>query len=298
MKSPPRQLGDATTVNTTAAGFRIYFFALRCGARLLFAGQLVAAIKTLVAPVGYWRFLPNAIALQEALRLRNPAILDVSSPKLLSIFLASKTSGRVTATDLDDEQIFSRWKMLAQTLGLDNYTAEYQDARQLTYPDNSFDLVYSISVIEHIPDQGDMQALQEFRRVLKPGGTLVIEVPYRRKGKDVFRNTDSKGAPAESEQFYERYYDAGTLAERLLSAPGLKLDRKAILSEWLPVDPWISGDQLPRPLRLAILPFEPLLAFANCSARPDDTVGRPLAALMIYRKEQGPAARMSVLGTP
>jgi SAM-dependent methyltransferase len=39
----------------------------------------------------------------------------------------------------------------------------------------SFDLVYSFNVLEHIED--DLAALAELRRVLKPGGRLVLYVP-------------------------------------------------------------------------------------------------------------------------
>jgi len=42
----------------------------------------------------------------------------------------------------------------------------------------SADLIMCIEVIEHIPDQ--YQALREMHRVLKPGGVLVLSVPYRR----------------------------------------------------------------------------------------------------------------------
>src|SRR5437899_479519 len=119
-------------MSTKLTAFRIYLFALTCGLRLLLKGKLIEAIKLLIAPVGYWRFLPNAIVWNEAAILRNPSILDASSPKLVSVFLASNITGGVLATDLDDERIFSRWQMLAQTLGLKNYSVEYQDARHLT----------------------------------------------------------------------------------------------------------------------------------------------------------------------
>jgi SAM-dependent methyltransferase len=41
--------------------------------------------------------------------------------------------------------------------------------------DQSFDLVYSFNVLEHIQD--DRAALAELRRLLKPGGRLVLYVP-------------------------------------------------------------------------------------------------------------------------
>jgi SAM-dependent methyltransferase len=51
------------------------------------------------------------------------------------------------------------------------------DACELTYPDRSFDLVYSFHALEHIPDY--RRAISEMRRVLKPGGFYCIGTPNR-----------------------------------------------------------------------------------------------------------------------
>jgi ubiquinone/menaquinone biosynthesis C-methylase UbiE len=49
------------------------------------------------------------------------------------------------------------------------------DARKLSFPDASFDVVLSNLCIHNIPDkQGRVQACLEIARVLKPGGTALI----------------------------------------------------------------------------------------------------------------------------
>jgi SAM-dependent methyltransferase len=45
----------------------------------------------------------------------------------------------------------------------------------MPFEDESFDLALALDVIEHVPDDG--AALGELRRVLKPGGTLLLTVP-------------------------------------------------------------------------------------------------------------------------
>jgi SAM-dependent methyltransferase len=45
----------------------------------------------------------------------------------------------------------------------------------LPFPDDAFDLVTTLDVIEHIDD--DVAALAELRRVLRPGGVLLVAVP-------------------------------------------------------------------------------------------------------------------------
>lgn len=49
------------------------------------------------------------------------------------------------------------------------------DVCNTPFPDRYFDFVYSIEVIEHIPDAASM--LSEMHRVLKPGGYAYIQTP-------------------------------------------------------------------------------------------------------------------------
>lgn len=48
-------------------------------------------------------------------------------------------------------------------------------AEQLPFPDESFDVVYSSHVLEHV--KSEEHALQEMKRVLKPNGLLIIGMP-------------------------------------------------------------------------------------------------------------------------
>lgn len=53
---------------------------------------------------------------------------------------------------------------------------QMQDVTSLTFEDASFDFVLSLDVLEHLPAYG--RALDEFRRVLRPGGMLLLTVPF------------------------------------------------------------------------------------------------------------------------
>ena len=46
------------------------------------------------------------------------------------------------------------------------------DTENLSFPDNQFDLVYSMGVLHHTPDT--QKAINEFYRVLKPGGQTIV----------------------------------------------------------------------------------------------------------------------------
>jgi ubiquinone/menaquinone biosynthesis C-methylase UbiE len=56
--------------------------------------------------------------------------------------------------------------------GITNVVPTQADARALPYPDASFDGAYLTLVLGEVPDQE--RALRELRRVLKPGGRLVV----------------------------------------------------------------------------------------------------------------------------
>ena len=49
------------------------------------------------------------------------------------------------------------------------------DIQSIPYPDNSFDLVFASHVLEYV--KNDRQAIQEIKRVLRPGGLAFLPVP-------------------------------------------------------------------------------------------------------------------------
>jgi len=54
-------------------------------------------------------------------------------------------------------------------------TSANGDATRLPFADNSFHRIIASEVMEHVPN--DIAALEEFRRVLKPGGVVAVTVP-------------------------------------------------------------------------------------------------------------------------
>jgi SAM-dependent methyltransferase len=78
---------------------------------------------------------------------------------------------RFTITCVDQDDYVSMFKAINKK---QNTSVEFirSSLNSLPFPDNSFDVLYCISVLEHTDNYNKI--LDEFKRVLKPGGLLVV----------------------------------------------------------------------------------------------------------------------------
>ncbi|ACO47098.2 methyltransferase domain-containing protein [Deinococcus deserti] len=99
-------------------------------------------------------------------------VLDVASGTgTVALELAARVgpSGQVVGTDLAPQMVEQARARAEGTAGL---RFELADATALHYPDASFDHVVCASGLFFMPDMG--AALREWRRVLRPGGTVTF----------------------------------------------------------------------------------------------------------------------------
>jgi ubiquinone/menaquinone biosynthesis C-methylase UbiE len=89
----------------------------------------------------------------------------------LDVARALGADGRLELFDLQQEML-DHTMSRARDQGLENLVATQGDARELPYEDGSLDGAYMVTVLGEIPDQD--AALRELRRVLQPGGRLVV----------------------------------------------------------------------------------------------------------------------------
>jgi ubiquinone/menaquinone biosynthesis C-methylase UbiE len=99
--------------------------------------------------------------------LKQMTILDVSSPFMMAYILSSQNKIIKTDVNLDEN------KNINGNAGL---SFMLEDATQLSFKDNTFDLVYSISVIEHIY-KNYIHAIKEMIRVVKTDGYVYLTFP-------------------------------------------------------------------------------------------------------------------------
>ena len=101
---------------------------------------------------------------------RGTTVLDVGCGIGGSSRILAKAYGfETTGVTISPKQV-----QRATELTPEDVTAKFQvdDALNLSFPDNSFDVVWSIEAGPHMPDKA--KYAQEMVRVLKPGGLLVV----------------------------------------------------------------------------------------------------------------------------
>lgn len=228
---------------------KYYFFGLRTGLVSFFANGFSLGIKKslgkIAQPINAYTRFPEYYyfdtAIEDYLHAlpegRTVRILDVGSPKMMGLYLGACTKAEVTLTDisaLNVDEYRLIWRALAsRAKGKASFSL--RDGRSLGYGDGEFDVVFSMSVIEHIEgESGDSKAMQEMIRVLKPGGLLVLSVPFGSRYVEQQR-VGFSGAVRKTEDsemyFFQRIYDPGAFEKRILSRSGL-LESVALITVW------------------------------------------------------------------
>ena len=139
-------------------------------------------------PYGYERVRENVLA---------PGTLSLERHRLFWLYLTNETdffTKQLRVLHFAPEQAFlkrfrKQKNLTYTTTDLNSPIADVKaDICALPFKDNSYDFIICNHVLEHIPD--DTKAMQELYRVLAPGGTAILQVPYDRK-RDVTFTDDS-----------------------------------------------------------------------------------------------------------
>jgi SAM-dependent methyltransferase len=120
----------------------------------------------------YAPWLPGVI---DAARWRGADVLEIGVGLGSDHLSLARAGARMHALDLSAEHLRHTERHLAFH-GL-RTEARLGDAERNPWPADSFDLVYSFGVLHHTP--GTAAAIEEVRRVLRPGGTALIGLYHR-----------------------------------------------------------------------------------------------------------------------
>jgi SAM-dependent methyltransferase len=202
----------------------LYALSIRLGVRHIVSRQ---GLIRVVVPLDPSRYLELPAARREVGARPGERVLDLASPKLLAVALA-RAGVRVTSVDELASEV-EAWRRLAGTVP--NLLFEVGDGRSLSYGDATFDHAYSLSVLEHIVEPGDEQALRELARVVKPGGRVFLTLPYgieeREDWRDAPTYVDHGGDGGRF--FFQRWYDDARVDGLLGAAPDLEVRRREVV---------------------------------------------------------------------
>lgn len=113
--------------------------------------------------------------------------------------ILSKTYGKVLEIGASPNSPYKKWSKSKEYL-LTNYDLDYKknkdfqfdlkiDIKSIDLPNDEIDFVICVSVLEHIDDP--LISMHEMLRVLKPGGSIIVAVPwqypYHKAPKDYIR---------------------------------------------------------------------------------------------------------------
>lgn len=135
-------------------------------------------------------------------------VLDISCGTGEGTALLSGKARKVHGADLSEDAIFeARKSHMAPNLSFD-----VQDGCALTYPDGYFDGIVCLNTLEHVED--DLKMLRNLHRVVKPGGTLVLETPLLRTRPFNFPLISSHVREYQKQPLLDLIASCGFVAER------------------------------------------------------------------------------------
>ncbi len=237
------------------------------------------------APMNYVRIIETPLTMSLIDLKKECKILDIASPKFLSLYLGINGFPEITISDVEGYFI-EDFKIYAKNFGF-SPRIEAFDATNIPFGDNSFDRVFSISALEHVPDNGDREIAKEVARILKKDGIFVITAPASNSYSEEWLKEKNFYWPTKIREdgraFFQRRYDEQSIRERFGSI-GFKIEDIIFIAERPIEEPQLNANgrllynayylqdftsvkilkKLSRRLRLPLLPY---LAYRQLSHR-------------------------------
>lgn len=132
---------------------------------------------------GFRKFLPYGYENQRE-NVLSPSTLSLERHRLLWLYLKNETGFFRDALKVlhfaPEQAFYKRFRNLPNldytTTDLNSPLADIKaDICNLPFKDNTYEFILCNHVLEHIPD--DTKAMEEIYRILKPGGTAILQIP-------------------------------------------------------------------------------------------------------------------------
>ena len=194
--------------------------------------EVVAVYSKMALFYNIWGALTESKAREKAILRADiqdgQAVLEVAVGTGLTFFeiLKANPNGKNVGIDLTTAMLEKARQQAARSAAV-NYKLTTGDAYDLQFPDQHFDLVMNNYMFDLLPEQDFWTVLAEFKRVLKPGGRLVLVNMTR------------------GEHFYQQIWEEvyklnprwlggcrGVLLGDTLKAAGFRVDEREMISQF------------------------------------------------------------------
>lgn len=219
----PFYLVLASIVGVPGIGFR-----LRCaatGAYLMLTGR--AKLKTcynyFFSPMDSTRYFEFHEVWKRVTGFAFTCYLDVSSPRLIPLFLLKSARGATAELINPDPNDLRETEQLANALGLKSRCGFFNGILDNAgFAPASFDLITCLSVLEHIPE--DNAVIKTMWTLLRPGGKLILTLPGNAQPLEQYISHNPHGVLNPGDDgytFWQRYYDRERLESSIYSVTGM-----------------------------------------------------------------------------
>jgi SAM-dependent methyltransferase len=164
------------------------------------------------------------------IQLKNGELLCArcgSLPRDRRLYAILKKDNLLKGKLLDFSPSRALYRKFKKTLALEYFSSDFSnefisnyhfDITAIKMQDGFFDLIICYHILEHIAD--DRKAMAELSRVLKPGGTMLLQTPFREG--EIFEDPSIKTGDERMEYFgqedHVRIYSVKGISERLSQA--------------------------------------------------------------------------------
>jgi len=141
--------------------------------------RVVDTYRKIAPSYDLWAWLTESKARDRCLELaaiqNGEEVLEVAVGTGLAFerILKANPSGRNEGIDLTEAMLIRADRKAAKS-GSNNYRLRVGDAYDLDFPDDSFDVLINNYMFDLLPQQDFLTVLEEFNRVLRPGGRLAM----------------------------------------------------------------------------------------------------------------------------
>jgi predicted SAM-dependent methyltransferase len=164
-----------------------------------------------ISPLDSFRYFEFHYGYEFLEKINIVGYLDISSPRFFPAYLIKKRKLNSVIMLNPDTKDIKNTEEIYKFLGIHNRCKFYNNViENCDFEKNSFDLITSISVLEHIPMETVNQTIKTIKLLLKSDGYFLVSVPVAKEAYDEFINFNEYNLQEESKDGYyfgQRFHD-------------------------------------------------------------------------------------------